>query len=475
MKTLSLALFSSLSLALGACGGQDDDEAPDTLDVTSNELTPVTWRNCGVVFDRDVRCAEIAVPLDHDDPGGPSIEISINRIPANPDAEYKGVLFVNPGGPGESGQDMALGLILDGTADALAPGYDIVGFDPRGVGDSGERGCGPTPTTDMEYRVWEDVVFDITASGMRCENAWGPLFDHLGSNQVVRDMEVLRRALGEAKFNFLGVSYGTRLGSLYAHMFPETAGAILLDASMTPDMDLLKDSRRHFDQLLVLQDVFFQDCDAGVLSCPPNARALFDEMLAAAEEVGLASALVQRWSNGLAYSFTREELPLLLDLQATELDADWIIDELSEPGIFDGLAQVAGRTVTCIDLTAPTPTIRQVQELYAELLADSPVFADQPAGQALSCTGWPVTRDPVPLPSAPTAMPVLVVGGTQDLLTPLANAEEMTAALGNATLLVSNHYGHAAISNLNECLVNAIGAYFGSGQVPAPGTVCDPQ
>ena len=473
MKTLSLALLSSFSLSLFACGS-DDEPAADIQSETP-ELTPVTWRNCGVAFDRDVRCAEVSVPLDHDDPDGSRIEISINRIPANPDAEYKGVLFVNPGGPGESGQDFALDLVLGGAADVIAPGYDIVGFDPRGVGDSGEQGCGPAVVRDRPYRAWQDIVYETSASGLRCKNAWGPLFDHLGSNQVVRDMELLRQALGEARFNFLGVSYGTRLGSLYAHMFPETAGAIVLDASMTPDMDLLKESRRHFDQLLVLQDVFFQDCDAGVLSCPPDARALFDDMMAAADELGVRPALVQRWSNGLSYSFSREELPLLLEQQATQVDASWISEELNQPGIFDGLAQVANRSVTCTDLTAPAPTIAQVQELYAGMIADSPLFADQPAGLAMTCTGWPVTRDPVPLPSAPTALPVLVIGGTQDLLTPLANAEEMSAALGNATLLVSNHYGHAALTNLNDCLVSALGTYYGSGALPAPGTVCDPQ
>jgi pimeloyl-ACP methyl ester carboxylesterase len=319
----------------------------------------------------------------------------------------------------------------------------------------------------------QDVVTEAIVDGRRCANAWGPLFDHLGSKQVVRDMEALRVALGEAKLNFLGVSYGSRLGSLYAHMYPESAGAIVLDSAMTPDMDLLKDTRESFAQLLVLQGVFFQDCDAGVLDCPADARALFDDLIADATEFDRGGQMAERWASALAYPWSREALPLLLERQALETDPAWINDELSQPGIFDGIAEVANRTVTCIDATAEPPSIAEFTDLYYEFAEQSPLFAYRAYG-ALQCTGWPVTRDPVPPPNAPTAPPLLVIGGTQDLLTPLSNAEQMAAALGNATLLVSNHYGHGALSNgQNRCVIDAVISYFADGQLPPQGTICD--
>jgi len=478
MKITRITLLSSLSLALFACAGDDDTpagEAPADGAVENDtlELAPVSWRNCGALGDRDIRCAEIAVPVDHADPGGPTLEIAINRIAADPSVAYRGVLFVNPGGPGQTGKDYAQYLAASGTTDVLAPGFDVVGFDPRGVGDSGERACGPAPTMMTAPDTLEDFIDGMWAEAARCERAWGPLFERLGSNQVVRDMEALRVALGEPALNFLGISYGTRLGSLYAHTFPETAGSMVLDSSMTPDMDLVSVTRQRFAQLLALQEVFFQDCEAGVLVCPPNARDLFDDMLAAANEVGMQPQMADRWANALAYVGSREELPFLLERQAAEPGPEWIVDELSQPGLFSGLAEVASRTVTCIDATTEPPSLAQIGDLYNEFAAQSPVFALR-AYAALQCTGWPVTRDPVPLPSAPTASPLLVIGGSFDLLTPLSNAEEMAAALGNATLLVSNHYGHGAIDAAGACVGAAIRNYFERGELPPQGTVCEP-
>jgi pimeloyl-ACP methyl ester carboxylesterase len=467
MKTRSLALLSSLSLALFACGSEDDTAA-DTTGDTGN----VDWRGCGTLGDRDVRCAEIEVPLDHDQPDGETTLISINLIPANRSEPRRGLLFVNPGGPGESGKDFALSMARQGAFDVLAPGFDVVGFDPRGVADSGDRSCGPSPTMDPEFDSIEDAVADQALEGQRCADHWGALFDHLGSNQVVRDMDAMRQALGETKLNYLGISYGTRLGALYAHTFPESVGRIVLDAAVAPQVDMVKDAREGFAQLLVLQDVFFQDCDAGVLSCPPDARALFDDMIAAADELGVGVDVAQYWAGQLAFPFTREELPFLLEQQATETDPSWLLDVAADPGIFAGIGEVANRNVTCIDATTEPASIQEFEALYEEMYEQSPVFASE-ASVSLMCAGWPVTRDPVPMPSAAAAPPMLVIGGTQDLLTPLSNAEEMTAALGNATLLISNHYGHSAISPDNRCVLDAISTFFTAAQLPAAGTVCE--
>jgi pimeloyl-ACP methyl ester carboxylesterase len=472
MKTFNLCVLGSFTLGLTACGS---DDAPMEAFVPSEP----SWRECGTVRDRDVRCAEIHVPVTHDDPGGPTLQLSINRISADPLLPYRGVLFVNPGGPGASGKDFALDFASSGAFDVLAPGYDVVGFDPRGVADSGERGCGPeTPeppqATEMAPVLYTtaDYVARGAALGQRCATAWGPLFDHLGSNQVVHDMEAMRQALGEPKLNYLGISYGTRLGSLYAHTYPEHAGAIVLDAAVAPDNDIMKSTRSGFAQTLLLHDIFFQDCDRGVLACPPDARRLFDEMLAAADELGLGEVIALSWAEKLSYQGTREELPGLLELQATQPDSTWLLDTGDEPSVFTGVGLVANRSVSCIDATTAPPTLAEVEALYEEFYAQSPVFAFE-AIYALQCLGWPVTRDPVAMPAAPSAPPILVIGGTQDRLTPLSEAEEMAAALGNATLLVSNHYGHSALARNNPCVTQRVIDYYGSGQLPAPGTVCE--
>ena len=465
MKTSALALFSSLTLAVLACGSEDSP-ADATADDTDG------WRGCGTVGDRDVRCTELEVPLDHAQPDGETILIALNRVSADPSVPYRGVLFVNPGGPGESGKEFMLDMARNRAWDVLAPGYDVVGFDPRGVADSGDRGCGRAPTMYPEIDSTEDIINEKIVEGERCASHWGPLFNHLGSNQVVRDMDLMRQALGQQKLNYLGISYGTRLGALYAHTFPESVGRLVLDASVAPQVDMMKDAREGFAQLLLLQDIFFQDCDAGVLSCPPDARALFDDMMAAADELGILTDIANYWANDLAFPFSREELPVLLELQATETDTDWLLDVAADPGLFAGIGVVANQTVTCIDATTEPPTAEQFDALYDELYAQSPVFAWQ-GSVALQCAGWPVTRDPVPMPSATAAPTLLVIGGTQDLLTPLSNAQEMTAALGNARLLVSNHYGHSALNPDNRCALDAISNFFGSGQLPADGTVCE--
>jgi pimeloyl-ACP methyl ester carboxylesterase len=475
MRTRTLAtFFSSLTLGLFACS----DDAPITFDRAEQPLE-MSWRHCGIAADRDVECAEVKAPLDHNDPGAGEIQIAINRVKADPTVPYRGVLFVNPGGPGGSGKDFAVNFADMGLADLYSPGFDIVGFDPRGVIDSGERGCGPEPEAPVDATEMapmavglDDYLDDMRALGARCANAWGPLFDKLGSNQVVRDMDLLRQALGQATFNYVGISYGTRLGALYAHEFPESAGLMILDASMPPQTDMIAMTRNGFAASISLQEIFFQDCDSAELACPPDARRLFDEMVAAAEDLGIGIDVVDRWISALAYPETRAELPLLLEQQASEPDSEWLLSLVAQPSIFAGIGLVPNRNVNCIDANTEPPTADDVEALYVEFAAQNELFAYQASG-ALLCAGWPVKRDPVPMPTAVDAPPLLLIGGTQDLLTPLPEAQQMAAALGNATLLVSNHYGHSAMHYPSECVYDAVHDFLDHGELPANGTTCE--
>lgn len=313
-------------------------------------------------------------------------------------------------------------------------------------------------------------VADVEDEGQRCERAWGPLLRHLGSNQVVRDMDLIRQGLGEEKLNFIGASYGTRLGALYAHSFPQTAGAIVLDAPVGPQVDMLEKVRASFRELVSLHEALFVDCSEGRLVCPPEPRLLFDEVMAAAAELEVEGEIAYVWAELLSDELGRQYAVRLLEIQAAGTNADVLLElaaSTNEPGV----NIVANLSVNCTDSTRDPASIEELDALLVELNEESPLFAFE-AFPAASCSGWPTTRDPVPVPSAYDAPPLLVIGGTRDRRTPYHFAEEMTEALGNAVLLTSNHYGHVATTTSGACARDAVRAYLVDGALPPYGAVC---
>lgn len=536
MKTfLSSGLAACLSLALFACGGADDDElvaAADTAastaangsDVTTDdavdttdgetaeeagantaaatdepetpsdsttipevqviptlEVTDLAWRSCGQFDDRDLECAEVLVPIDYEQPDGEKLPVALRRILANPLEPYKGALLINPGGPGGRGIDFALDGLQGGLFDAFAPGYDIIGFDPRGVGDSGERGCGILPEDLYPTLAEGEEVTSAVANqlawirerGEQCERAWGPLFRHLGSKNVVRDMDEIRKALKQPFLNYYGASYGTRLGSLYAHMFPATAGRIVLDASMLPRSSAVENVRGQFYETVALHERLFVACDETPDLCPPDARAVFDQMLATARERGYEGAFVAVWKILLGVGYGPDELVYALNAEAADPGGAWFEAFLSSYlGSDGGAGDVALTTVMCTDDVLEPPTVAEVESLFAEFNAVSPLYANA-ALPVINCAGWPTTRDPLPMPTAlDVPQPVLVIGGLADWRTPYEWAPAMTEALGKATLLTSEHFGHCALPQRGECVISTVRAYFTSGSMPATGAVC---
>lgn len=478
--TSGSAASAAADPASAAAGGEGTlpPALPPTEPAAPPGPEPVRWRACGHIGDRNINCAEVYVPLDHADPAGEQIAISINRVSANRAYPRRGVLLFNPGGPGESGKTVALDFLAE--FDQVAPGFDVIGFDPRGVRDSGDRACAPSLAEMLPYGSKQAAVMSdfpeldaALAEARRCADTWGATFNKLGSNQAVRDIDWIRQALGEPKLNFLGVSYGTRLGSLYAHYFPETTGAIVIDAVVAPTVDWLQEARDTFDEQLRLTNLVLSSCESGAVEgCPTNARALFADLVADATELGLLGQVMDAWVDGI--SSAAGEANLLSILQAQDVSGgEWLLNvpPAAPASGESGLMPLA--TVNCIDATAEVPTVEQVEALYAQFQAESPAFSGAIIN-AIMCAGWPVTRDPVPLPTATEAPPLLVVGGAFDWRTPHAGAVAMTAALGNARLLTSNHVGHGALALGGDCAWSAMRNFFVDGVLPPEGTVCSP-
>jgi pimeloyl-ACP methyl ester carboxylesterase len=522
MKTLlSSGIVGWLSLTLAACAGGDDSQAPllpvlappATVEASVAPETPAStpanppapvpaddettaprlesplpaapvaptelhWRACGEFDDHNLECAEVEVPVDYAQPDGEKLPIAVRRILASPLEPHHGALLFNPGGPGGEGIDSTLSFFKGGIFDQIAPGYDIVGFDPRGVGASGERGCGiaapdlyPVKTTEQAAGAAADVQ-DLKDAGAACEKEWGPLFRKLGSNNVVRDIEEIRKALKEPLLNFYGGSYGTRLGALYAHDYPDTTGRIVLDAPVDPRASFVELVRGQFQEVVALHERLFVNCESGVITCPPGARDVFTQILANANQRGVQAAFVSAWRAGFESEAGVEGLIAALSAEAATPGGDWILSFIGSGGGGEAdIGLVPFFSVSCTDDTVEPPTLEQIASVQAEFLQVSPLFADD-ARAVSACAGWPTTRDPVPLPTAPQARPLLVIGGTADIHTPYPWAQAMTEALGNATLLTSQHIGHGAVLLGSDCVRSAIRAYLTSGSLPASGAVC---
>ncbi|WP_369373391.1 alpha/beta hydrolase [Streptomyces sp. cg36] len=201
------------------------------------QRTPA-WQRCDASSPAGFECATVKVPLDYGDPGGATMDIAVSRLRASGAEERRGVLLLNPGGPGAPGLSLPVDLATD-LPDQVKRRYDLVGFDPRGVGRSSPVSCGLTAderVTDHPYRAAtfeKDVTWARTVA-KKCRAHGGAAAAHLTTRDTARDMDVVRAVLGEKKISYLGYSYGTYLGAVYAQMFPRRTDRFVLDSAADP-------------------------------------------------------------------------------------------------------------------------------------------------------------------------------------------------------------------------------------------------
>lgn len=425
------------------------------------------WERCGV----GLECREIEVPIDHAEPEGAQLTLALARAPHWEGYDARGVILVNPGGPGAPGRPF-LELVDARRALGILRGFDLVSFDPRGVGGSGAAPCGSgtVPKYVFESRGTAGLIEYYEADAAACAERMGPLFDHIGSQDVVRDMDLIREALGERQLNFLGASYGTRLAALYAETFPERVRAFVLDAPVRPYADLTAIVTDQFEALLAAVGEFFVDCEQGVLDCPLDIEQLADELWSQSVEQGAEDLFAGLWKSNLSQSGGREQLADFFYRYSLypELWEDLVLSIFSDPPPQE---IAVNQSVHCTDQSVELPTSAEIGAAIDRFNQRSPHFSVLTLGLA-TCAGWHIPSNPVPRITAPDSPPLLLIAGEHDILTPASLAVEMRDSLQNAVLVTSAHYGHGAVLGANPCIDAILDGFFTRLELPEDGTTC---
>lgn len=447
----------------------------------------LAWSPCKQ--DATAQCATLQVPVDWSDPYGAKVGLAVARRPASAPAERIGTLIVNPGGPGGSGVDFAVDSAYF-FSDAIQRRFDIVGFDPPGVGHSSPVQCTatlvaavPSPLITSPRAYAATVAYNRKLAA-DCKANTGPVYDHADTVTVVRDTDLLRAALGDPKLTFYGASYGTLLGEQYADRFPNRVRAIVLDSVMDHSVGvdgflgtLTEAAQDSFDQ-------FVAWC-ARDKTCAVRGRdipALWATLLTRAAAGTLrdpydqASELTVAGLLGVAFSSLYEPQWYALAHYMKEADA-----QPSQPGGAgptgpSGLIQNSFAAVFCNDWRLPVRGYDDFRDRLAGLRRRAPQMLASPL--ALTATAGCLGRVAPPVNPQrdlrPASTPILLVNARHDPATAFAWALHVREQLGpKAALLIYDGWGHVAY-NRSTCISGVIDSYLISGAVPVLGTHCPP-
>ncbi len=471
-------------------GGDQGDPATDAR-YAAYYGQKVSWSACRDGFE----CTKVAVPVDWEAPSDARLNLSVIRRRATGDR--LGSLFLNPGGPGVPGVSF-LRVAASSYGDPLREAYDLVSWDPRGVGESQPLTCLPnsalddffaqdaTPDTPAEET---QIVQDSKRFAQACVAGSGDLLEHVDTISTIKDLDVLRAVVGDQLLTYMGASYGTYLGLWYAEMFPRRIARMVLDGVVDPALTNAQFAQGQTLGFSRALEGFVDDC-LRQRECPlkgtrADAYSQLDRLSAVIDTkalrtddgreltqslftTGLFNALYskQNWgvaSAALTEAFKGNGTTLLL------LADDYL--QRDEKGQYSQLIQ-ASAAISCLD-RSETRTLDQQRTDAAALKAKYPPFGDVIGWSGLTCSQWPTPSTvPVRKIRAAGSPPIFVLGTTGDPATPYEWAQSVAAQLDNGHLLTRKGSDHTGYGLGSRCTDRAVEGYLVSGVVPGDGAVC---
>jgi pimeloyl-ACP methyl ester carboxylesterase len=512
-KRVVVALLSA-AMTVSGCSDSSSDPSSTVASSTASsasasasasapdpDTATIAWGACDdpKATDEVLECGTLVVPLDYEDPDGDTIDLALVKVPAGDDRQ--GAILFNPGGPGGSGFDY---VAQGGTIVSAALGaadFDLIGFDPRGVDRSAGIRCltdaeqdaiaylDDTPDTPAEQSALDDAD---AAFATACTAKYGDTLQHFSTDNTARDMDAIRKALGDDRISYLGISYGTYLGAVYATMYPDNVRAMVLDSAFEPGGDTLE--QQYTTQLVGFEGAFgdwARWCDENDACGFGNgdAAAAWDALVQSLDDAPVANAdgrsgnqVVLRRAT-IAALYSKAEWPALGAALAAAERGDpsglfGLADEYngrSPDGTYTTIQQ-SNTVINCASgieqETPPDP-----EALAAELRELAPRFAKSVDASDLDgehgCADL-MPKQPLDELSFRGDAPIVVVGGTNDPATPFRWAEEMAAALGEtASLVTYTGEGHGQLL-ASSCVTTIEAALLVDEQRPDDGTVCDP-
>ncbi|MPY62841.1 alpha/beta hydrolase [Streptomyces spongiae] len=507
------ALAAAAVLMAGCSGGSSEGGPDDGRDDpgasassssgTSSKLPDslisqkLDWGRCKATADGpapggDWRCATLKTPLDWNEPNGETVGLALIRSKSTGGKDDRiGSLLFNFGGPGGSGVS-TMPAYAD-IVSSLHERYDLVSWDPRGVGGSEGVRC----RSDKDIQAAESVdatpddaaeetayLKDAAGFGAGCEKAAGKLLSHVSTTDTARDMDLMRQVLGDKKTHYFGISYGTELGGVYAHLFPKNVGRLVLDAVVDPSADAVghaKNQARGFQRAL---DNYLKSTGQD----PKEGTQKIVDLLKQIDAKPLPAASGRELTQTLAVTgivlplYSEQSWPTLTSALKAAEDGDGsellaLADGYNErdPSGRYGTTAHSQRVISCLD-QKQRPTAEETKKLLPEFRTISPVFGEFLGWDTAGwCHDWPVPGQfDTPEVSAPGAEPVLVVGNTGDPATPYEGAKKMADELGDdvGVELTWKGEGHGAYGSGSDCVDSTVDAYLLKGTVPKDGKVC---